>query len=155
FGLHPAQVESVAWITGGNGLLFGAFALPCLLLYVRYAECRRDGTPAAGWYAGATAFYLLSLVTYPPAVALPFVALTLDRWAVGRTTPLALRGLAAWFVLILPAVYAAAWARHLEDVPIHVALWARPLIAGDAYAFYLYKVLLPIGLGPDYGRTPS
>ena len=33
-------------------------------------------------------------------------------------------------------------------------LWARPIIAGDAIAFYLYKLIWPLKLAVDYGRTP-
>ena len=35
------------------------------------------------------------------------------------------------------------------------APWARLLIAGDTVSFYLYKLLVPVWLGLDYGRTPE
>src|SRR5262249_38527157 len=34
-------------------------------------------------------------------------------------------------------------------------LWARPFIAGDALAFYLYKLFVPMRLAMDYGRRPG
>jgi tetratricopeptide (TPR) repeat protein len=34
-------------------------------------------------------------------------------------------------------------------------MWAKPMIAADAVAFYLGKVFLPMPLGVDYGRTPE
>jgi hypothetical protein len=34
-------------------------------------------------------------------------------------------------------------------------MWARPLIAGDALAFYLDKLVWPVGLTTNYGRTPQ
>jgi hypothetical protein len=40
------------------------------------------------------------------------------------------------------------------DIP-DVELWKRPLVAGDALAFYLGKLALPIRLAPDYGRSPQ
>ena len=33
--------------------------------------------------------------------------------------------------------------------------WARPLIAGDALAFYLWKLAVPLWHGPDYGHSPA
>jgi hypothetical protein len=37
---------------------------------------------------------------------------------------------------------------------IIVPLWQRPFVAGDALAFYLFKIVCPIRLGVDYGRAP-
>ena len=37
---------------------------------------------------------------------------------------------------------------------IIVPLSARPIIAGDAIAFYMYKLIWPLKLAVDYGRTP-
>jgi tetratricopeptide (TPR) repeat protein len=34
-------------------------------------------------------------------------------------------------------------------------LWARPLLALDSLCFYLQKLVLPLDLIPDYGRTPA
>jgi tetratricopeptide (TPR) repeat protein len=36
-----------------------------------------------------------------------------------------------------------------------VPLWARPLVALDALAFYLGKTFVPLGLAADYGRAPD
>ena len=44
-------------------------------------------------------------------------------------------------------------ARH-EPTVLAAAL-ARPLLAGDTVAFYLWKLAVPWPLGPDYGRTPQ
>src|SRR2546429_4298981 len=33
-------------------------------------------------------------------------------------------------------------------------LFMRPLVATDALAFYLFKLIFPLHLAPDYGRTP-
>jgi len=41
------------------------------------------------------------------------------------------------------------------QVGVTTAPWTRPLIAGDALAFYLGKLVWPVGLGIDYGRTPT
>ena len=51
---------------------------------------------------------------------------------------------AVWTKLVQPAAAAGT-----------VAPWLRPLIAADALAFYLYKILWPTRLGLDYGRRPS
>ncbi len=35
------------------------------------------------------------------------------------------------------------------------ALWHRPIVAGDALAFYIGKLLVPLRLNIDYGRSPA
>ena len=61
----------------------------------------------------------------------------------------------AWLVL------AVLWGLFASQVqpPVPGAfippLWARFLIAGDTVSFYLYKLGVPVWLGPDYGRTPE
>lgn len=37
---------------------------------------------------------------------------------------------------------------------VYLPLWLRPFVAMDALTFYLYKLLLPMGMAPDYGRSP-
>jgi hypothetical protein len=49
-------------------------------------------------------------------------------------------------------------AKLSQPVPeawVYVPLWLRPLVAGDALAFYLYKLLFPITLVPDYNHSPN
>ena len=55
----------------------------------------------------------------------------------------------AWVVLTSSAQWAAELAVGL------VPVWTRPLVAGDALAFYLVKTLWPSGLAADYGRSPG
>jgi tetratricopeptide (TPR) repeat protein len=40
------------------------------------------------------------------------------------------------------------------DADIITPLWARPFLVGDAFAFYLAKFAVPLGLTTDYGRMP-
>src|SRR5690606_4814972 len=75
FALHPAQVESVAWITQRMTLLAGMFSLLATLCYVRYA---RSGHMR--WMVPALIFYACILLTRPLFLALPAVFLVLDIW---------------------------------------------------------------------------
>ena len=38
FGIHPMRVESVAWVTERKDVLFAAFYLPALYLYIKYVQ---------------------------------------------------------------------------------------------------------------------
>ena len=80
FAIHPLHVESVAWVAERKGLLSGLFFILTLLAYVRYVR------QPFSWanYLLMTAFFVLSLMSKPAAVTLPFLLLLLDYWPLGR-----------------------------------------------------------------------
>jgi tetratricopeptide (TPR) repeat protein len=62
--------------------------------------------------------------------------------------------LAPWIGLALVFAAVALLIRPPTSSALWVGLWQRPFIAADALAFYLYKVLVPLWLTVDYGRSP-
>jgi tetratricopeptide (TPR) repeat protein len=80
FALHPAQVESVAWISAVNNPLFGALGLGLLLAHLRW---RRTGAASMPWLPAL--LLAASLLAKEHALALPVVLLALDQ-AVGPPT---------------------------------------------------------------------
>jgi tetratricopeptide (TPR) repeat protein len=79
FALHPAHVESVAWIAERKDMLstlFGLLSLICWLGYVR------RGSRAAYW--GSVVIFALSLMSKPMLVTLPCVLLLFDLWPLER-----------------------------------------------------------------------
>ena len=81
FALHPAHVESVAWISERKDVLCVFFWLITLLAYTWYA--RRPSRIRFTWVICAFACALLSK---PMAVTLPFTLLLLDIWPLRRIT---------------------------------------------------------------------
>jgi len=65
FALHPAHVESVAWISALNDPLFGCLALACL---ERFVAWRRHGSRGLPWVA--TLFFALALLSKELGAAL-------------------------------------------------------------------------------------
>ena len=158
YGIHPVQVEPVAWISGLKDVLCGLFSLLALWQYLQFAEQSREETPGRHrWlhYGAALAAFALALMTKPVAMALPAAAAALDLWAARRPLPQVLKSLAPWLALALPWMLVT---RHFQPAPgvgeTH-PLWTRPFVAGDALAFYLYHTALPLQLAADYGRTPE
>jgi len=174
FALHPLQAESVAWISETRGLLGSVFGLASILALSR---CTQDlpaqASLAAGrsralrtsvgmgnlatqlsWWFIAAILLSAALLSKPATVAIPLIAMAW-LWAIGTPSkriaitvaPLLL--LSAATVIITQSVQVAS---ILPDAP---AWWQRPLIAADAALFYIAKLLWPIGLAPDYGRTPT
>lgn len=150
FALHPLQVEPVAWISGLRDVLGGCLGLASLVVLL---DEKRPGFPR---WLGATILFAASLAAKPAGVTLPLVAAILAAVPFGWKPSRMLRELGPWLVLGVVwvlltshAQWAAEMARHL------VPPWMRPLVAGDALAFYAAKVLWPVGLCADYGRAPN
>ena len=163
FALHPLQTEPVCWVTGMKDLLFGFFSLVAIWQYVNYREQRVQSDAARGRraprqyrrYGCATAAFLLAILSKPTGIVVPIIALIIDRLVYERPLRKSILPLGAWGVAALPILL---YTKHLQPerlmgfVP---PLWARPFIAADAIAFYLFKLFVPFRLGPDYGRSPD
>ena len=81
WALHPARVESVAWIAERKDVLSGLFFLLCLGAYV---QSRERGGERAGWAWVALGCFGLGMLVKPTLVMVPFVLLLLDIWPLGR-----------------------------------------------------------------------
>ncbi|MGH3055537.1 MAG: tetratricopeptide repeat protein, partial [Gaiellaceae bacterium] len=66
FGLHPMQVESVAWVTERKNVLSTFFALLTLLAYVRHAQSGRRSA-----YILAVVAFICALLSKTAVVVLP------------------------------------------------------------------------------------
>jgi hypothetical protein len=158
FALHPVQVESVAWVSGMKDVLFGVFALAAIYAYLRFATCE-PARAKRQWqlhYAVATMVFVLAMLAKPTAMMLPLVIIVLDRVMLGRPMRAVLGATWPWLLLAVPCAVATKMfqpAQHAADAA--APLWARPLVAADALAFYLYKLIWPAKLTFDYGRTPQ
>lgn len=167
FAWHPLQVESVAWISETRGLLCAFWSLLALGAYCRFA--RLDSAPISlttpdtskhqqrkhQWYGSATVFLILGLLSKPSAVSVVAMAVVVDFLHYRRDvrkisisiSPWILLALADW--VITKSLQADEALKNVISVPL------RPIIAADAFLFYLVKVLFPSGLTIDYGRTPA
>jgi len=75
FGIHPMHMESVAWVSERKDVLYTFFFLLALLQYWSFLET--DKRPKLLY---CFIFFLLSLLSKPAAIILPFVLLLLDYW---------------------------------------------------------------------------
>ncbi len=79
FALHPAHVESVAWLAERKDLLCALFSFAALLAYLWYLR-------KSSWkrYAVVLLAFACALMSKPMAVTLPFAMLLLDYWPLRR-----------------------------------------------------------------------
>jgi hypothetical protein len=151
FALHPVQVEAVGWVSGMKDVLCGLLGLIAVWQYVLFAA--HGPAKHKLHYALGTVAFIGAMLSKPAAVVVPLVALAIDVLILRRRARAALASLAPWFILMIPCIIWTKAAQPGTDVPA-VPMWARPIIALDSLAFYLGKLVAPIGLTVDYGRTP-
>ena len=160
FGLHPVQVEAVAWVTGMNNLLAAVLCLGALHLYLSHLENikRRNAdstykTPLR-FLVGSTLLFGLAMLAKPSSAPLPAIALLLC-WLVGvKNWRIRLLEMAPWGVLVLASLIINRSLQTEGTSAAAVAPYLRPFLIGDAFAFYCAKILWPLGLTTDYARKP-
>lgn len=154
FGIHPLHVESVSWISERKDLLSGFFFFLAILAYLRYA--RTGAGRKVPYYAATLVLFLLALLSKPMVVTFPVVLLILDFYPLGRLSGrrdlartavekvpfFALSALSAVVTIFAQKAAAATF----EAVPFP----DRFVTAVRAIIFYIWKMVLPVGLAPLY-----
>lgn len=157
FALHPLQVEGVATAWSVYTPLSGMFGFFAIWQFLVFSDAlgNRNGNRSRPWthYGLATLGLVLALLTKPTAVAVPMVAgvmeLTLGRSSF-RTAVLTL---GPWIGLSLVAIWLNEHSSPGATVFVPEPPF-RPLVPLDAVGFYLMKVVAPVWLASDYGRSP-
>jgi hypothetical protein len=153
FAVHPVQVEAVGWASGLKDVLSGVLTIAALWQYVGAVQSEGSGARLAR-YAIATACFAAAMLCKPSAMVGAGMVFVLDWIILGRTLRDVLKWAALWWVI---AVVIAVVAKRVQPGTgvAGTAWYLRPLVALDALAFYLWKLVWPVGLGVDYGRTPA
>lgn len=79
FGLHPVNVDSVAWLAERKNVLSTFFWLLTILTYYYYVK-----KPNIIRYVTVVLCFVMGLLAKPMLVTLPFVLLLLDYWPLSR-----------------------------------------------------------------------
>ncbi len=145
FAIHPAHVESVAWITERKDALSGLFGMSAIWAYGWYAR-----QPGVGRFLLVAALLTAGLMAKPVLVTWPFLILLLDYWPLKRP-------FAIWLLvekiplLILVALSASITYYAQSSTGDLVSLAAVPLDtritrAAMLYVVYIGKTLWPLDL---------
>jgi protein O-mannosyl-transferase len=150
FGLHPAHVESVAWVAERKDVLSTLFWMLTLLAYTAYVR-----RPGAGRYLAVAALFTAGLLSKPMLVTLPFLLLLLDWWPLDRKESRSRLVLEKLPLVALAALSAAVtiWAQGqggsliaLDRVPLKLRLANAAL----SYVRYIGKTFWPVDLAVFY-----
>ncbi len=142
FGLHPAHVESVSWITERKDVLYAFFYMLAILCYLRHLRgLERGRAQRRGYALGLTIIFgFLSVLAKPMALSLPLVLFLLD-WFFRRK--LTIRSCMEKIYCGL-AVFPVAWVTYV--LQMHAQTFACPnciLIWAWCFGFYVKKMFYP------------
>jgi tetratricopeptide (TPR) repeat protein len=155
FTIHPACVESVAWVAETkNTLCLPLFLASCLLWVKQDGET--PGPRRERLYLGAIALFLLSMLAKTSPVGMPVLTLLYAWWRRGtvsvqdlvRVGPLVLVSIVLGLVTLQ-----FQWGRAIggETLPVG-GFGSRLATAGMAILFYLSTIVWPVRLLPIYPR---
>src|ERR1044072_7526637 len=157
FGLHPARIEAVAWVSGATEPLLALLLIPSLLFYLNWRdrnnESSDDSSKQTKWLAASLGMFVLAMLAKETALVLPLIVFVYE-WIFGaregrlRTS---LKRAAPYFALAL--VYFAARAIALKGLghtvtplPPVTVLMTMPSVLW----FYIKLLLWPAGLSAFY-----
>jgi protein O-mannosyl-transferase len=148
FGIHPMQVESVAWAAGGSTLYFAAFSLCSLIAYLYYCTTKRNM-----YLFLSLLFFMFSILSKAMAVMLPFLLLLLDYYLKRKITLKVMLEKVPYFVLSISvgiiAIILKNHAGSIQDVSV-LSLPQRLVFGTYGFLSYLFKILVPISLSAFY-----
>ncbi len=157
WGLHPVQVESVAWLTNLKSLLFATAVLTGLFVWDRYlcSEPGRRRTLLA--VATTLVCYLVALGCKPVAVVFPGLLL-LQSWFRRRTWWLSWE---VWGLVVCQAGLAAVYlpvalsdhGTRVTGLEATQSVWRWYARIARAFELSLRNLLVPTDLGPAYYAT--
>jgi protein O-mannosyl-transferase len=168
FAIHPLQGEAVCWVSESRGTLATLFSLLALHRYLDFVGVDPERGMFASQpydpprrrrkdYVTGTIYFALALLSKPSATAWPAVVFVIEVLLLRQPWRAALRRQALWFVMAAAIMGLTKYYQKTEFVHAKqvTSLLTRPLVAGDAYAFYLRKLVWPGETSFDYGRTTA
>ncbi len=143
FALHPAQVETVAWVSARKELLWTFFGLLALLNHLRKTE---QSPQTLDQYLPqkyqTLLLVFLALLSKPTAVILPLLIILLD----GQRQ--SLKGIVMKYhqMLLLAAVFFALALLGKSDTDIMLTIFQRIALVCTGFFFSVRLIFWPVGL---------
>ena len=152
FALHPIHAESVAWISELKNTLSTAFYLGAALAWLRFDQSRRRSD-----YFVALFLFIAALLSKSVTASLPAALLVVFWWQRGRLSlHRDVLPLLPFFLLGICSGLFTAWIERrfigAEGSDFDLSFVQRLLIAGQAFWFYLGKLVWPANLTFIYPR---
>ena len=149
FCFHPLQVETVAWVSAKNNLVYSVFFLSGLIFYSKFIILG-----VKKYYVYALFLFVLSVLSKPLAICFPLILILLDyllkvkldfKSIILNKIPFVIVA----FILGLATIYTRTEDKFINQNHAH-AIHERVGYAGYALLQYIYKFFIPINLSVIY-----
>lgn len=149
FGIHPAHIESVSWISERKDLLYVLYYMAALIAYLKYVQSGKK----ISFLILSVLLFILSLLSKGQAVTLSVILLLIDYYLKRPFHVKLLIEKVPFFILSLLfgiiAVFAQQHAKAINEIPYY-SFADRLVFSADSLFTYFYKALLPLKLSAFY-----
>jgi len=165
FGLHPAHIESVAWISGITDPLLALFFIPAFLFYLNWREARAGESEEhhkaafyrqpAFYLAASLVFFVLAMLSKETALVMPALVFGMEwiygdgpfiRRAIVAARPAVLYAALALPYLVVRSVVLKGLGHQLSTVSALTTMKTWP----SALWFYVTHLIWPVSLSCFY-----
>ena len=148
FGIHPMQVESVAWVSAGTNIHCATFFLGSLVAYLYYLRQMQKR-----YLFISLLFFSFSLLSKAVAVVLPIVLLLIDYYKDRKITINTLLEKSPFLLLSLGTGILSFLLKNQAGVVGDLTALSFPhrlVFASYGFITYLFKLLFPLNLSAFY-----
>ncbi|NTW32144.1 MAG: tetratricopeptide repeat protein [Bacteroidetes bacterium] len=146
FAVHPMHVESVAWISERKDVLYTFFFLLSLCSYSKYLITKKKKKYAIFSFC----WFLLSLLSKPAAICLPFVLVLMDFYYYNKFTWKHFTSKIPFFALALVfgiiAVFSQRSVAAIQDITPVFSIFDRVFMVSYTTVYYLLMSFIPFNL---------
>ncbi|MGA3051330.1 MAG: tetratricopeptide repeat protein [Chitinispirillaceae bacterium] len=152
FGIHPINVETVAWLSCRSSVLYGSFFLLSFISYVYYVKT--SGGRRIWFYASSIALFTLALLAKSAAMALPPLLFAYDYFLRRSPRPALIWEKIPYFALAVIAAFATIKIRgsggYIADLSHIYSPIDRLFMVCYSFGFYPFKALFPFSFSAFY-----
>lgn len=146
FGIHPLNVETVAWLSERKGLLCAVFYLGTIISYLYYVRKGKTKFLIISLF-----LFILSLLSKAMAVTLPFILIIFDYFMFTKRFKELLLNKIYFFVLSLIFTLVSINAQYSGFAKFQgFNLFEKMHVASYCIIFYLTKIFFPVNLSSLY-----
>jgi len=150
FGIHPMQVESVAWASARSNLFYATFFLGSLISYFYYLKRNHEFK----YLFISLLLFGFSIITKAIAIVLPLVLILIDNYEGRKVNKKAIFEKIPFFIISFVIGILTLLIKHqygnLKDLSPFYTIFQRIIVSSSTIILYIFKLLIPVELTAFY-----